>query len=116
MSEHKCPVVHFSNVTTVGECQSRKIFHSSKIFYIVAAPSWVTMSVSGDKEQPFASGSKIVVTCSSGGGKPFPAFRWSLAGEEVSDHEETVVDEATISSEISFEVEEEHDGALIECW
>ena len=81
---------------------------------ILAAPSWVTMSVSG--EQPFASGSKIVVTCSSGGGKPFPGFRWSLAGEEVSEHEETIIDATTVSSEISFEVEEHHDGALIECW
>ena len=76
------------------------------------------MSVSsGDQQtQPFAAGTKIIATCSSGGGKPFPEFRWSFAGEEVEDHAETVGEDGVTASEISVDVDEEHDDALIECW
>lgn len=74
------------------------------------------MSVSGDNQQPFAAGTKVTVTCSSGGGKPVPDFRWSLGGEEVEEHSETFGADLEAVSEISFVVEEEHDGQEILCW
>ena len=81
-----------------------------------ASPEWVTMSVSGDNQQPFAAGTKVTVTCSSGGGKPVPDFRWSLAGEEVEEHAEEFGADLEAVSEISFVVEEDHDGQEILCW
>ena len=74
------------------------------------------MSVSGDNQQPFVAGTKVTVTCSSGGGKPVPDFRWSLSGEEVEDHAEEFGADLEAVSEISFVVEEDHDGQEILCW
>ena len=74
------------------------------------------MSVSGDPDKPFAAGNLITATCVSGGGKPQPLFRWSVGGQDVTDHTETEADNLEVSSEISFEITEEHDGQSIECW
>ena len=95
-------------------------FFSTKTFFdypvFSASPEWVTMSVSGDNQQPFAAGTKVTVTCSSGGGKPVPDFRWSLSGEEVEGHAEEFGADLDAVSEISFVVEEDHDGQEILCW
>ena len=62
------------------------------------------MSVSGDPDKPFAAGNMITATCVSGGGKPQPQFRWSVAGHDVTNHTETDGDNLEVSSEISFEI------------
>ena len=74
------------------------------------------MSVSGENQQPFAAGTKVTVTCSTGGGKPVPAFRWSVGEEDIEDHSETFEADFEATSEISFIVKEEHDGQEILCW
>ena len=96
--------------------QISTFLHSFIVLFLSASPEWVTMSVSGDNQQPFAAGTKVTVTCSSGGGKPVPDFRWSLGGEEVEEHSETFGADLEAVSEISFVVEEEHDGQEILCW
>ena len=79
-----------------------------------APPAWVTVSVSGDQSQPFPAGSLISVSCISGGGKPRPTFTWRLGEEEILDHSEEG-DETEARSEVTFTLEEEHDGLEIEC-
>ena len=75
------------------------------------------MSVSGeDQDQPFAAGTRITASCTSGGGKPSPSFQWTLAGQDISGHSEAVGDDLEVTSEVSFVVDEVHDGAEIECW
>ena len=74
------------------------------------------MSVSGDPDKPFVAGKQISATCVSGGGKPVPDIRWSVGGEEIEKHEISVDDNLEVTSEISFEITEDHDGQDIECW
>ena len=94
---------------------NKNIFDNKpKIF--AAPPGWVTMSVSGDHAQPVAAGTSVHVSCSSGGGKPVPSFRWRVGDTEVEEHTETLGADLEVTSEITIDVEEEHDGAEIQCW
>ena len=74
----------------------------------------MTVSVSGDQSQPAPAGSVISVSCISGGGKPRPTFTWRLGDQEITDHTEEG-DEQEARSEVSFTLEEEHDGLEIQC-
>ena len=74
------------------------------------------MSVSGDHAQPVAAGTSVHVSCSSGGGKPVPSFRWRVGDTEIAEHTETLGADLEVTSEITIDVEEEHDGAEIQCW
>ena len=79
------------------------------------------MSVSGDQSQsPSQSkpaGSQVSVSCISRGGKPSPAFTWYLGDQEILDHslEVSQEDSLEVKSEVSFTLEEEHDGLEIKC-
>ena len=74
----------------------------------------MTVSVSGDQSQPAPAGSVISVSCISGGGKPRPTFTWRLGDQEITHHTEEG-DEQEARSEVSFTLEEEHDGLEIQC-
>ena len=79
------------------------------------------MSVSGDhpqsQSQSKPAGSQISVSCISHGGKPSPGFTWYLGDQEILDHslEVNQEDNLEVKSEVSFTLEEEHDGLQIKC-
>lgn len=81
----------------------------------------MTVSVSGDQPQPQSqpkpAGSQISVSCISGGGKPSPAFTWYLGDQEILEHSLDLSQEENLEarSEVSFTLEEEHDGLQIKC-
>ena len=86
-----------------------------------APPASVALSVSGDQSQTQTeakpAGSQISASCISHGGKPSPDFTWYLGDQEILDHSKEVSQEDSleVKSEVSFTVEEEHDGLQIKC-
>ena len=86
-----------------------------------APPTSVALSVSGDQSQSQSeakpAGSQISASCISRGGKPTPEFTWFLGDQEILEHSQEVSQEDSleVKSEVSFTLEEEHDGLQIKC-
>jgi len=111
-----CPVIHSTNVRTI------------------APPEYAQLSLSADEGEevtdkvvgPYAAGSQVSFTCTTGGGKPAADVTWYWEGlhpehegeTEYSGEEEVVEEEdgsSTVYSRLNVDLEREHTGAYLTC-